>query len=90
MQQVCDPGLRVHTLALQAEGNNGFKDSNVLSQHFHGLFGNPGTNNIACDPSAQDAAFCVRGDNIFTNILPGQCGEYQYDIALEHAPGTYW
>ena len=75
----------------QEGGNNGFRDSNTYAQHFHGLWGNPGTNNVPCDgPLQEGSLFCVRGDNVFADVLPGDCGEWQYDVALEHAPGNYW
>lgn len=77
-------------LLMQVDGNNGFKEPNILSNHFHGLYGNPGTENQPCDPLPADGSPCYRGDNIFNNIMPGTCAEYQYDIASVHSPGSYW
>ncbi|KAK9818159.1 hypothetical protein WJX72_008005 [[Myrmecia] bisecta] len=73
-------------------GPNGFKDTNVISHHWHGHYGNPGTSNThACDPPiSADSRACYRGDNIFSSILPGQCNEYQYDVTNNHAPGLFW
>ena len=75
----------------QTEGTNSFRDSNTFANHFHGLYGNPGTNNVPCDPPAQNGSiFCMRGDDVFANLAPQQCGEYQYDIPAEHSPGAFW
>ena len=77
--------------ALQISGGNGFKDVNTYAQHFHGLWGNPGTNNVPCDGALHNGSlFCMRGDNVFADVAPKECGEWQYDVAPDHAPGSYW
>ena len=45
---------------------------------------------MPCDPPAPPGVTCYRGDNIFADILPGQCNEYQYDVASDASPGTFW
>ena len=76
--------------ALQAEGTNGFKDPNILANHLHGFMGNPGTDNVPCDPAPADGVACYRGDNIFADVFPGQCTEWQYDVPNEHPLGMLW
>ena len=67
-----------------------YKDPNIAAHHFHGHYGNPGTDNVPCDPPPAAGNTCYRGDNIFAEIDPGQCNEYQYDISPVTAPGTFW
>ena len=43
-----------------------------------------------CDPPVDPDVPCYRGDNIFANIYPGACGDYQYDFASVHSPGVFW
>ncbi|KAK9818805.1 hypothetical protein WJX74_002226 [Apatococcus lobatus] len=72
-------------------GNNYKTDPQIYANHLHGFYGNPGTNNTVCsytDPNPDIP--CSRGDNIFQDILPGGCHDYQYDIPAVHAPGTLW
>ncbi len=76
--------------ALQVGGINVFKDVNILANHLHGFYGNPGTDNIACDPLPDSLSACYRGDNIFADILPESCNYYQYDIAEVASPGALW
>ena len=76
--------------APQGEGFNYVKDPNIYANHLHGLYGNPGTDNIACDAPIESGVPCSRGDNIFQDVYPGQCADYQYDIASVHAPGNLW
>ena len=70
--------------------NNDKKDPNILASHLHGFYGNPGTNASACDPPLDPGIPCWRGDNIFHNILPGACADYQYDFTPYHSPGVFW
>ena len=78
-------------LPLQAEGTNGFKDPNILAHHMHGFFGNPGTDNVPCDTSLVDPSLvCYRGDNVFADVFPGECKDWQYDIPLDHPVGMLW
>lgn len=77
--------------AAQAQGGiNTYSDSNLYTNHFHGYFGNPGTNIEQCTKSHETDAFCVQGDNIFITLLPGQCGEYVMPISNVSSPGVYW
>ena len=76
------------TTAMQS--GQSYKDPNVAAHHFHGHYGNPGTNNVPCDPLPPAGVSCYRGDNIFADIMPGRCNEYQYDISHVTAPGTFW
>ena len=76
--------------AAQVGGINIFKDVNILASHLHGFYGNPGTDNIACDPLPDSSSDCYRGDNIFADILPGSCNYYQYDFADVASPGALW
>ncbi|KAK9818823.1 hypothetical protein WJX74_006953 [Apatococcus lobatus] len=70
-------------------GNNYKTDPNIYANHLHGIYGNPGTDNIPCNHT--DAGIpCYRGDNIYQDVLPGACNDYQYDIPTVHAPGTLW
>lgn len=73
-----------------SDGANGLREPNIVAHHFHGLYGSPGTDDTPCNPPPEDDSSCWRGDNIFNNILPGTCSEYQYDVPLVHAPGTFW
>ena len=72
------------------QGGQSYKDPNIAAHHFHGHYGNPGTNNVPCDPPPPTGVNCYRGDNIFADLPPGQCNEYQYDISPVTAPGTFW
>ena len=72
------------------QSGQSYKDPNVAAHHFHGHYGNPGTNNVPCDPLPPAGVSCYRGDNIFADIMPGRCNEYQYDISRVTAPGTFW
>lgn len=67
-----------------------YKDVNILANHLHGFYGNPGTENIACDPLPDNTSNCYRGDNIFADIPPGTCNYYQYDVADVASPGALW
>lgn len=86
----CRSHCRCACHALQAEGTNGFKDPNILANHLHGFMGNPGTENVPCDPAPADGVACYRGDNIFADVFPGQCTEWQYDVPNEHPLGMLW
>ena len=78
-------------MTLQAEGTNGFKDPNILAHHMHGFFGNPGTDNVPCDSNLVDPSLiCYRGDNVFADVIPGECKDWQYDIPLDHPVGMLW
>jgi len=70
--------------------NNDKKDPNILASHLHGFYGNPGTNASACDPPLDPGVPCWHGDNIFHDILPGACADYQYDFTPYHSPGVFW
>lgn len=70
--------------------SNVYKDSNILASHLHGFYGNPGTNAAPCDPPVDPNIPCYRGDNVFADIVPGECGDYQYDFASTHSPGVFW
>jgi hypothetical protein len=72
------------------QGGQSFKDPNILAHHLHGHYGNPGTNAEPCSPAPPAGIPCYRGDNIFVDILPGNCTEYQYDISPVNSPGTFW
>ena len=76
----------------QVGGISVFKDVNILANHLHGFFGNPGTDNpLACDPLPSDPSSpCYRGDNIFADIMPGSCAYYQYDFTPVSSPGAMW
>ena len=52
--------------------------------------GNPGTENVPCDPAPADSVACYRGDNIVADVFPGQCTEWQYDVPNEHPLGMLW
>jgi hypothetical protein len=67
-----------------------YREPNMLAHHLHGHYGNPGTDNVPCQPAPADGAPCFRGDNIFADIVPGACAEYQYDISPVNSPGTFW
>ena len=67
-----------------------YREPNILAHHLHGHYGNPGTDNVPCQPPSTDGARCFRGDNIFADISPGACVEYQYDISPVNSPGTFW
>ncbi|BDA44392.1 probable multicopper oxidase LPR1 homolog 3 at C-terminar half [Coccomyxa sp. Obi] len=71
-------------------GGQSYKDPNILAHHFHGHYGSPGTDGTPCDPPPADGTKCFRGDNIFADINPGECIEYQYDIPAVHSPGSFW
>ena len=73
-----------------AQGGQSFKDPNILGHHFHGHYGRPGTDGTPCDPPTTNGTTCFRGDNIFADINPGECVEYEYHIPAVHAPGTFW
>lgn len=75
---------------VQEGGVNVYKDVNILANHLHGFYGNPGTENIACDPLPDNTSNCYRGDNIFADIPPGTCNYYQYDVADVASPGALW
>ncbi|KAA6422589.1 MAG: hypothetical protein FRX49_07450 [Trebouxia sp. A1-2] len=78
-------------IAPLAEGGiNVYKDINILANHLHGFYGNPGNENIACDPLPDNSSDCYRGDNIFADIPPGSCNYYQYDFADVTSPGALW
>ena len=83
------PALRLHACCAAQDGQS-YKDPNIAAHHFHGHYGNPGTDNVPCDPPPAAGNACYRGDNIFAEIDPGQCNEYQYDISPVTAPGTFW
>jgi hypothetical protein len=72
------------------QGAESYRDPNIAAHHLHGHYGNPGTNNDPCDPPPPPGVTCYRGDNIYADILPGQCTEYQYDVAGVMTPGTFW
>ena len=74
----------------QVGGISIFKDVNILASHLHGFYGNPGTDNVACDPMPTDGFPCYRGDNIFADMAPGQCTWYQYDFSSVGSPGVMW
>ncbi|EIE26107.1 hypothetical protein COCSUDRAFT_46497 [Coccomyxa subellipsoidea C-169] len=76
--------------AFPLEGGQSFKDPNILGHHFHGHYGRPGTDGAPCSPPPADGTTCFRGDNIFADINPGECVEYEYDIPAVHSPGTFW
>ncbi len=61
-----------------------------MAHHFHGHYGRPGTDGAPCNPPPADGTPCFRGDNIFANINPGNCNEYEYDIPAVHSPGIFW
>ena len=73
----------------QDAGVNYKTDPNIYANHLHGTYGNPGTNNIPCDNPTPGIP-CYRGDNIFQDILPGNCQDYQYDIPTVHSTGNLW
>jgi len=77
-------------VAVQEGGINVYKDINILANHLHGFYGNPGTENIACSPLPDNSSDCYRGDNIFADIPPGSCNYYQYDFADVASPGALW
>ena len=77
-------------LAVQEGGVNVYKDINILANHLHGFYGNPGTENVACNPLPDNSSNCYRGDNIFADIPPGSCNYYQYDFADVASPGALW
>ncbi|DBA78463.1 hypothetical protein WJX79_001206 [Trebouxia sp. C0005] len=79
-----------YTTPIDVGGINVFKDVNILANHLHGFYGNPGTDNIACDPLPDTSSECYRGDNIFADILPGSCNYYQYEIPTVASPGALW
>ena len=74
---------------LQTGGISVFKDINILANHLHGFYGNPGTDNVPCDPEPEGGP-CYKGDNIFADIEPGQCNCYQYDFPTVASPGALW
>ena len=76
-------------MTLQTGGISVFKDVNILANHLHGFYGNPGTDNVPCDPVPEGGP-CYRGDNIFEDMLPGQCNYYQYDFPSVASPGALW
>ena len=82
-------GLRSR-LSADVQSKQSYKDPNIAAHHFHGHYGNPGTNNVPCDPPLPAGVSCYRGDNIFADIMPGHCNQYQYDISPVTAPGTFW
>lgn len=85
-----DTAYGILQMPTTAEGTNGFKDPNILANHLHGFMGNPGTENVPCDPAPADGVACYRGDNIFADVFPGQCTEWQYDVPNEHPLGMLW
>lgn len=82
--------LRRYDTLFGVQGGQSYKDPNIAAHHFHGHYGNPGTNNIPCDPPAPAGVTCYRGDNIYADIMPGHCNEYQYDVSPVTSPGTFW
>ena len=77
-------------LKMQTGGISVFKDVNILANHLHGFYGNPGTDNVACSNPLPSGGPCYRGDNIFEDIMPGACNFYQYDFASLASPGALW
>lgn len=52
---------------------------------------NPGTDNVPCDSNLVDPSLiCYRGDNVFADVFPGQCKDWQYDVPLDHPVGMLW
>ena len=72
------------------EGSEAYHDPNIIANHLHGFNGNPGTDNVPCDPPPADGVPCYRGDNIFIDVFPGQCSEWQYDVPNNHSLGMLW
>ncbi len=90
LQHSTTEALREAPLCLIMQGGQSFKDPNILGHHFHGHYGRPGTDGAPCNPPPADGTTCFRGDNIFADINPGNCVEYEYDIPAVHSPGTFW
>ena len=45
---------------------------------------------MPCDPPPADGVPCYRGDNIFIDVFPGKCSEWQYDVPNNHSLGMLW